>query len=158
MKKDKVKKRGLSGFERFANRITHLAGSNYAFTGACMVIIIWLITGPVFNYSDTWQLVINTGTTIITFLMVFLIQKTQNKDAIAIQIKLNELVAANEKASNRMVSVEDMTEDELITISKYYSKLASMSKKDESLQVSHSIEEAVKLDKEKNKNKGKKEG
>jgi low affinity Fe/Cu permease len=138
-----------SGFEKFASRMTHATGSNAAFFIACSAIILWLACGPVFDYSDTWQLVINTGTTIITFLMVFLIQKTQNKDSIAIQIKLNELVASNDKASNRLVSVEDMTESELMTLSKYYSKLATMAQKDINLQTSHSIEEAEEKHEEK---------
>jgi low affinity Fe/Cu permease len=138
-----------SSFEKFATRMTHITGSNIAFISACSVVVLWLISGPLFNYSDTWQLIINTGTTIITFLMVFLIQKTQNKDSIAIQIKLNELVASNENASNRMVSVEDMTEEELLTLSKYYSKLALMAKSDSSLHTSHSIDEAKEKHQEK---------
>ncbi|MFC7346737.1 low affinity iron permease family protein [Chryseobacterium zhengzhouense] len=88
-------------FERFANWATKFTGSSYAFLAAVAIVVIWAVSGPVFHYSETWQLVINTGTTIITFLMVFLIQKSQNKDSKAIQIKLNELIAANEKASNR---------------------------------------------------------
>src|SRR6186713_3351006 len=97
-----------NAFEAFAAKATHAAGSTYAFLGAFTVILVWLFTGPLFHYSDTWQLIINTGTTIITFLMVFLIQKTQNKDSIAIQMKLNELIACNEKASNRLVDIEDI--------------------------------------------------
>src|ERR1700740_3714675 len=104
--------------------------------------IIWGVTGPFFHYSETWQLVINTGTTIITFLMVFLIQKAQNKDSLAIQLKLNELVAAHEYASNRLVNVEDMTEEELKVIRKYYHKLSDFAKSEESLIQSHSIDEA----------------
>ena len=93
-------------FERFANWAAKFTGSSAAFIIATLIVIIWAVTGPVFNYSATWQLVINTGTTIITFLMVFLIQKAQNKDSKAIQIKLNELIASNEKASNRIVDIE----------------------------------------------------
>lgn len=96
--------------------------------------------GPILNYSEQWQLVINTGTTIITFLMVFLIQKSKNKDALAIQLKLNELVAAHELASNRLVDIENMTEEELKTIQKYYSKLSITSKNDSTLQQSRSID------------------
>lgn len=129
-------------FEIFASKVTTAAGSTGAFMMALSVVLIWVCTGPMFNYSDTWQLVINTGTTIVTFLMVFLIQKSQNKDALAIQLKLNELVAAHEFASNRLVSVEDMTEDELRILQKYYSKLAFIAKKEESMNQSHSIEEA----------------
>ena len=96
--------------------------------------------GPILDYSEQWQLVINTGTTIITFLMVFLIQKSQNKDALAIQLKLNELVAAHELASNRLVDVENMTEEELKIIQKYYAKLSVTSKTDSNLQQSRSID------------------
>jgi low affinity Fe/Cu permease len=132
-------------FERFSTAVTQATGSTSAFLVALLVVIIWVITGPVFKYSDTWQLAINTGTTIVTFLMVFLIQKSQNKDAMAIQLKLNELVAAHETASNRLVSVEDMTEEELKVLRKYYTKLAALSLKEETLQASHSIEEAEEI-------------
>src|SRR5215467_13160621 len=100
-------------FERFSNKITLFAGSSWAFFGALAVVLVWVISGPVFNYSDTWQLVINTGTTIITFLMVFLIQKSQNKDSHAVHLKLNEIVAALQGASNRLINVEDLTETEI---------------------------------------------
>jgi low affinity Fe/Cu permease len=136
-------------FEKLANRATQAAGSTGAFLIAAGTIIVWGISGFVFNFSDTWQLVINTGTTIVTFLMVFLIQKTQNKDGLAIQLKLNELVAAHEAASNRMVNVEDMTEEELKILQKYYSKLSIMAEKDETVHQSHSIEEAVEKHEEK---------
>ena len=136
-------------FEHFATKITRATGSTGAFLTASAVIIIWLVSGPIFKFSDTWQLVINTGTTIVTFLMVFLIQKTQNKDSIAIQIKLNELVAANDKASNRIISVEDLTEEELIIINKYYERLAAMTKKERDIHSSHSIDEASRRHREK---------
>ena len=129
----------------FATRATKAAGSTGAFVSAFCIVIIWGVTGPLFHYSETWQLVINTGTTIITFLMVFLIQKSQNKDSLAIQLKLNELVAAHEFASNRLVNVENMTEEELLVIQKYYAKLSEFSKQEESLQQSHSIDEAKDL-------------
>jgi low affinity Fe/Cu permease len=139
----KSKKNNTNGkFEKLANRATQATGSTTAFLIAVSAIIIWGFSGFIFNFSDTWQLVINTGTTIITFLMVFLIQKTQNKDGLAIQLKLNELVAAHEAASNRMVNVEDMTEEELQVLRKYYSKLSIMAEKDETVHQSHSIEEA----------------
>lgn len=96
------------------------------------MVIIWAATGPVFKFSEVWQIVINTGTTIITFLMVFLIQKAQNKDSKAIQIKLNELIAANEKANNRMVDIEDLTEDELDELHKLYEKFGKFPKNHES--------------------------
>lgn len=149
MKKNKSKNK----FEIFASRATHLAGTTGSFIIACMVILIWLATGPLFHYSDTWQLVINTGTTIITFLMVFLIQKTQNKDAVAMQIKLNELVAAGDKTNNSIISVEDMTEEELMVLNKYYTRLAQMTKKDTDLHSSHSIDEATQRHLEKKKDK-----
>jgi low affinity Fe/Cu permease len=128
--------------ERFSSRVTALAGSTPAFIVAFVLIVIWGICGPLFHYSEQWQLVINTGTTIVTFLMVFLIQKSQNKDSLAIQLKLNELVAAHQFASNRLVNVENMTEDELKVIQKYYAQLSEFSKNEESLQQSHSIDEA----------------
>ncbi len=105
-------------------------------------MLIWAATGPVFHYSAAWQLIINTGTTIITLLMVFLIQKSQNKESIAIQLKLNELVAAHEFASNRLVNVEIMSEEELKVIQKYYGKLSEFTKNEENLQQTHSIDEA----------------
>lgn len=129
-------------FERWAAHITRMAGSTNAFVIALVFILFWLLSGPFFDFSDTWQLVVNTGTTIITFLMVFLIQKTQNKDSVAIQIKLNELVAANENASNRLVNAEDLTEEELRILSQFYSQLAKRAMKEKNLHASHSIEEA----------------
>ncbi len=131
-----------SVFERFSNWATKFTGSSYAFLGAVAIVVIWAVSGPVFNYSETWQLVINTGTTIITFLMVFLIQKSQNKDSKAIQIKLNELIAANEKASNRIVDIEDLTEKELDQLHCYYEKLADFAEEDEDIHASHSIDAA----------------
>jgi low affinity Fe/Cu permease len=128
--------------ERFSHQVTVWAGSSLSFIIALSVIIVWGITGPIFKFSDTWQLVINTGTTIVTFLMVFLIQRSQNKDALAIHLKLNEIVAAMEGASNRLIDVEDLTEEEVKVLHKHYQKLAVMSKRDSKLTVSHSIEEA----------------
>jgi low affinity Fe/Cu permease len=127
---------------RFASWITHKTGSTPAFITALSIVLIWLASGPVFHYSDTWQLVINTGTTIVTFLMVFLIQRAQNKDALAVQLKLNELVAAMEGASNRLISVEDLSDDELEVLHKHYQRLVEMAKRDLKLTDSHSIEEA----------------
>jgi low affinity Fe/Cu permease len=129
-------------FEKFAIQVTKATGSTSAFIWAFIIVVVWAVSGPFFHYSEDWQLVINTGTTIITFLMVFLIQKAQNKDSLAIQLKLNELVAAHEFASNRLVNVENLSEEEMKVIQKYYSSLSEMTKKDESLQQSHSIDEA----------------
>jgi len=131
-----------SFFEKLAANVSKAAGSTAAILIAFGSVLLWAILGPVFNYSQNWQLIINTGTTIITFLMVFLIQKSQNKESIAVQLKLNELVAAHEFASNRLVDVENMTEEELKTIQKYYAKLKLATKNEESLQQSHSIDEA----------------
>ena len=128
--------------ERFSLRATKATGTSTAFILALSVIVVWGFTGPLFRFSDTWQLVINTGTTIVTFLMVFLIQRTQNKDALAIHLKLNEIVAALEGASNRLIDVEDLTEQEIQTLHAHYQKLVSMAKKDLKVTQSHSIEEA----------------
>ncbi|MHA4895381.1 low affinity iron permease family protein [Pedobacter sp. PWIIR3] len=138
-------------FERIANRITCWTGSGPAFGIAALIVIVWALSGPVFGYSETWQLVINTGTTIITFLMVFLIQKSQNKDSKAIQLKLNELIAASRHTSNRLVDIEDLTEDELDVLKKYYEKLSDVAEEDDDIHKSHSIDEAVKLEAEKDK-------
>ena len=128
-----------SYFEKFANLATTFTGSSLAFLGALSIVIIWAVSGPIFNYSETWQLVINTGTTIITFLMVFLIQKSQNKDSKAIQIKLNEIIASNERASNRIV---DITEKELDQLHLFYAKLADEAEEDIDIHSSHSIDAA----------------
>src|SRR6478736_1998429 len=132
-------------FDRFSSSVTKAAGSTGAFFSAAGLVLIWALTGPVFHYSETWQMVINTGTTIITFLMVFLIQKAQNKDSLAIQLKLNELVASNELSSNSLVDIESMTEEEMIIIQKYYHHLSQLAKKDLSIRTSHSIAEANEL-------------
>ena len=100
-------------FERFAHAISRFAGSTAAFLIALGLIVLWIVLGPVFHYSSTWQLAVNTGTTVITFLMVFLIQRSQNKEALAVQLKLNEVVAALQGASNRLVNVEDLEEADL---------------------------------------------
>ena len=142
MKQEVVKKQG-GFFERFATGVTKATGSTPAFIVAFGIVLVWALCGPFFHYSENWQLVINTGTTIITFLMVFLIQKSQNKDSLAIQLKLNELVAAHEFASNRLVDVENMTEDELRIIQKYYTKLSVLTSDEENLRSSHSIDEAT---------------
>jgi low affinity Fe/Cu permease len=137
-----MSKTNQSIFEKFSDWATKFTGSPSAFIGATLIVVIWAVLGPVFNYSETWQLVINTGTTIITFLMVFLIQKSQNKDSKAIQIKLNELIAANEKASNRIVDIEDLTEKELDQLHCYYEKLSDFAEEDADIHTSHSIDAA----------------
>src|SRR5262245_11922956 len=129
-------------FEQFSHQVTAGTGSTPAFIIALGVIVVWAATGPIFHYSDTWQLVINTGTTVVTFLMVFLIQRAQNKDAKAVALKLNEIVAAIEGASNRLIDVEDLSERELDVLHKHYQKLARMAKRDDHITKSHSVEEA----------------
>ena len=147
MKKKKAAISQHTFFERLAANVTRATGSTTAIIIAFGSVLLWAFLGPVFNYSENWQLIINTSTTIITFLMVFLIQKSQNKDSIAIQLKLNELVAAHEFASNRLVDVENMTEEELKVIQKYYSRLKLYTQQEKSLQQSHSIEEAEQMHK-----------
>jgi low affinity Fe/Cu permease len=128
--------------ESLSETVTKWTGSGGAFGVALVIIIVWGAVGPIFQYSDTWQLVINTGTTIVTFLMVFLIQRSQNKDALAIHLKLNELVAAMKGASNRLIDVECLSEEELRTLSRYYSELAELARAEVDIAQSHSVEEA----------------
>jgi len=128
--------------ENFSRAVCRWTGGSSAFAIACGIVLVWLISGPFFGFSDTWQLVINTGTTIVTFLMVFLIQRSQNKDSLAVQLKLNEIVAALQGASNQLIDVEDLNEDELRALHQHYAKLVAMSRKDASLTESHSVEEA----------------
>jgi low affinity Fe/Cu permease len=129
--------------EKFSYQATRATGTSVAFVIALLIIVGWAITGPIFHYSDTWQLVINTGTTIVTFLMVFLIQRAQNKDALAIHLKLNEIVAAMEGASNRLIDVEDLSEPEIDALRKYYKRLIELARQDDQLTTTHSIEEAA---------------
>ena len=130
------------GIEPLAAAATRGVGSSWGFGLALAAVVVWLVTGPLFQWSDTWQLFINTGTTIITFLMLFLIQRTQNKDGLAIQLKLNELVAALHGASNRLIDVEDLSEKEMQILHLHYRTLVEMARKDEDVSASHSIEEA----------------
>jgi low affinity Fe/Cu permease len=128
--------------ERMSRAATEWTGTSLAFALALGTIIVWALTGPIFDYSNTWQLVINTGTTIVTFLMVFLIQRAQNKDSAAVHLKLNELVASLPWASNRLISAEELTEDEVKILRAHFLKLVELSKAESELQCSHSIEEA----------------
>jgi low affinity Fe/Cu permease len=111
-------------FARLASWASRVAGTFWAFTIALGIVIVWALTGPIFHFSDTWQLVINTGTTIVTFLMVFLIQHAQNRDMKALHLKLNELVAAVGRASNQLIDAEDLSEDELESLGLRYRALA----------------------------------
>ena len=154
MKNNQNKKRNFRKmFDRFSSKVTKATGTPAAFLIAMSVIIIWGITGPIFKFSDTWQLVINTGTTIVTFLMVFVIQQSQNKDTVAIQLKLNELIGSSPKASNRLIDIEDLTEDELMVLKKFYIKLSKLSAKETDLHTSHSLDEAETISKQKLANK-----
>ncbi|ASL47753.1 hypothetical protein bAD24_III10180 [Burkholderia sp. AD24] len=112
-------------FDTFASSVTRLAGSPVAFGVAAITVIVWAVTGPLFHFSDGWQLVINTGTTIITFLMVFLIQQSQNKDSVAVHLKLNELLASHRAANDQLIGIEDASEDELRRLAAAYLRLAS---------------------------------
>ena len=136
--------RGAFGrsLERFSSWATLATGSTVGFSLAVLLIVVWLITGPIFRFSDTWQLMINTTTTIVTFLMVFLIQRSQNKESLAVQLKLNELVASKKGASNRLIDIEDLTEDDLRVLHRHFQKLAEIAKQEADLRDSHSIEEA----------------
>lgn len=148
--------RSSGGIGHFLEKMSRVAarwtGSSWAFTLAVLTIAVWAVTGPLFDFSNTWQLVINTGTTIVTFLMVFLIQRAQNKDALAIQLKLNEIVASMQTASNRLVDIEDLDEAELDTLHRHYQALAALSKQENDLFSSHSVDEAERrhLQKEEN--------
>ena len=137
----KLRRSRHSGFERLSSKITKATGSPYASLSAAVLVILWASTGPVFKYSETWQLIINTTTTIITFLMVFVIQQSQNKDTVALQLKLNELIAASEKSSNRLIDVEDLSSEELEVVKKFYVKLAKLAKT-EDIHKTHSFDEA----------------
>lgn len=132
-----------SFFDRVSTIVTHAAGRPIATILAFVLIIIWASSGPLFDFSDTWQLVINTGTTIITFLMVFIIQQSQNKDTLALQLKLNELIACQELASNRLIDIEDLTEEELIVLKKFYIKLSKLAQEENELYSSRSVDEAT---------------
>jgi low affinity Fe/Cu permease len=127
---------------RLAAAVTRWAGSSWGFGLALATVLVWLVSGPLFGWSDTWQLVINTGTTIVTFLMVFLIQRTQNKEGLAIHLKLNELIAAVQGASSRLIDIEDLSEQELKTLHAHYRRLVDMARAEGDVAASHSIEEA----------------
>jgi low affinity Fe/Cu permease len=142
----KPRKRGTGEqLEMFSETVTRWSGTTGVFLLAAGIIVVWAAVGPVFDYSNTWQLVINTGTTVVTFLMVFLIQRSQNKDALAVHIKLNELVAAVQGASNRLIDIESLSEKELAALGQYYTELSALAKADLDLTKSHSVEEARSL-------------
>ena len=140
--KDKRPSKFAVFFENFAGKITWASGKPVSFLVAFGFVLVWGITGPLFHFSDTWQLVINTVTSIVTFLMVFLIQQAQNKDSQAIQLKLNEVVAALKGASNRLINIEDLSDEELKVLKSYYDQLAEIAEKEESILEAHSMEDA----------------
>jgi low affinity Fe/Cu permease len=113
----------LQDFRRFAQRVSHIVGSPWAFLVALLVVLVWLASGPVYRYSDTWQLAINTGTTVVTFLMVFVIQHTQNRESQVTQLKLDELIRAVELARNELVDMEDLSDEELHRLQKQFEDL-----------------------------------
>lgn len=131
------------GFERFAARAIAAAGSSPAFGTACLVVVLWGATGPLFGFSQTWQIVINTLTTIVTFLMVFLLQQTQNKDSIAVHLKLNELLASHEFASNRVIAIEALSAEEMEVLRRFYTHLAELAEKEGGVKHTHTLDEAV---------------
>jgi low affinity Fe/Cu permease len=128
--------------ERISEAVTRWTGSTPALFIAVSIVAGWAALGPVFHFSDTWQLVINTGTTIVTFLMVFLIQRSQNKESLAIHLKLNEIVAALEGASNRLIDADQLSEKELTQLQRHYGELARLAKQAVDVTESHSVEEA----------------
>jgi len=132
-------------FEKISNFITRAAGRPATSIASIVLVLIWAATGPFFGYSEDWQLIINTSTTIITFLMVFVIQTSANKDTIAVQIKLNELIAANKNASNRLIDVEDLTAAELEVLKRFYVKLSDLAEKERDIFSTHSIDEAKRV-------------
>jgi len=117
-------------FDSFARHTSTFCGKPVVFLGAVLIVLVWAATGPMFGYTDTWQLVINTGTTIVTFLMVFLIQNTQNRDALAVQVKLAELIIAVEGAHNKLANCEEMSEEELEKLHESYRDQASIAKQE----------------------------
>jgi low affinity Fe/Cu permease len=131
----------VSRFDRFASNVTRWAGSPTAFCGALVTVLAWGAVGPLFHFSENWQLVINTGTTIVTFLMVFLIQQSQNKDSVAVHLKLNELLASSRNASNRMIGIEDLEEQDLRDVAAFYARLAERAKASGARKETHSIDD-----------------
>jgi low affinity Fe/Cu permease len=128
--------------EQFSVAVTHWAGSSWAFALAVAIVLTWALSGPIFSYSENWQLVINTGTTIVTFLMVFLIQRSQNKESLAVQVKLNELLASQQGASNRLINVEDLSEEDIAKLHERFNKLSARLDAATDNGEQHSVEEA----------------
>lgn len=136
-------RRMMHGFEWFAAQATRGAGSPLAFGLAVLVVVVWAVTGPIFHYSETWQLVINTATTIITFIMVFLIQQAQNKDSLAVHLKLNELLASHRHASSRLVAIEDLDEQDLKKLAAFYRQLSELAERENDIGRTHGLDDAL---------------
>jgi low affinity Fe/Cu permease len=145
------KRRSL--FDRLAGAVTHAVGTPAAFATALLVILAWGASGPLFAFSETWQLIVNTATTIVTFLMVFVIQQSQNKDSVAIHLKLNELLASHRHASNRLIAIEDLDETELATLRQFYCRLGELAASETGVQQTHSLDEALEAHEEKRSGK-----
>jgi low affinity Fe/Cu permease len=133
--------RVFTAFDHFASAVTRWCGTPFAFCLAIATVAVWAAFGPFFGYSENWQLVVNTGTTIVTFLMVFLIQQSQNKDSVALHLKLNELLAAHRSASNRMIGIEQLDEQDLREVAAFYARLAERAKISGPVKEVHSIDE-----------------
>lgn len=142
-----------SWFDRAAGAVTRAVGTPLAFGLAFVSILVWGLSGPLFGFSETWQLVVNTATTIVTFLMVFVIQQSQNKDSLALHLKLNELLASQRHASNRLIAIEDLDEHELATLRRFYCRLAELAQKHCGVHESHSLDEALQAHAEKARGK-----
>ena len=138
-----------SKFDKFSSAVTSATGSPAAFIAAFLIVVLWAVTGPFFHFSDTWQLVINTGTTVVTFLMVFVIQQSQNKDTKAIHLKLNELIACNKYASNRLIDIEDLSANEIQVLKDFYIKLSKLAAEEKDIHSTHSLDEAEELNESK---------
>ncbi len=138
-----------SAFDSAAGAITHAVGTPAAFGLALGAILLWAASGPLFGYSETWQLVVNTATTIVTFLMVFVIQQSQNKDSVALHLKLNELLASHRHASNRLIAIEDLDETELAVLRSFYCRLGELAARERGVHETHSRDEAIEADHEK---------
>ena len=145
----KSSRRRDSPFDRLGMAAARGTGSSLAFSLAVLLVLGWAATGPLFGYSETWQLVINTGTTVVTFLMVFLIQHAQNKDSTAIHMKLNELLAAQQGASNHLIAAEELDEYTLQLLRRHYRELVDLSVQTEDVADSHSVEEALRRHRDK---------
>jgi len=142
MAQSRAHRRTTGKLERFSEAAMRWTGTDAAFAIALVIVVVWAMLGPVFRLSDTWQLTINTGTTIVTFLMVFLIQRSQNKESLAIHLKLNEIVAALHGASNRLIEAERFSEKDLETLQTHYKELAQLARAEGDVTESHSVEEA----------------